>query len=742
VRRFAEAPGPLVLVAVGVGYLTLAQLVMALQDPSAQAPTLWPAAGLALAALLLLPTDRWVWALGAVALAELGGDLAWGHPVGASIGWAFSNTVQALLGALLLRRLGNPEGSLVPVRQLLLFLSLGVVAAPVVGASLGSGVSSLTGAGPFPGVWTDYFVSDALGVLVLAPVLLAPRLRASRSRREATALLLSATFVSTVVFTDFGGSWIVTMPYVLVPFFAWAALRFGTLGTACMALGVTVISSGFTAIGAGPFALAGGPEGAAVTLLQVFLAITVSFSLLLAALVNDLSDRREIEDALRHQATHDALTGLPNRSRLAAAVEAALDAPEAKRGTALLVCDLDLFKAVNDRVGHKGGDELLVQVADRLREGLRPEDLVARISGDEFVVLLADVDADGALRVARRLVDDVARPVMLDRQREVRPSISVGAAVAEPGESPDSLFRVADAALFQAKRRGRGRVVVADDALRRQARGQARVEDEMPTAFAEGQIVCHFQPVIELATGRLTCAEATVRWRHPELGLLDAERFLPAVDAMGWGDRLFEAVLAQSLRAGGGWARLSTGRPRVSVNISALQLGSGGVANAVLRALVDSDAPAEALCVEVTTTTPLDDMGVAALHQLHALGVHLVLDGFGVGWSSLNRLARIPWDLVKMDRSFVTELGNDPAATSTVRAMVAMAEALGIRTGAEGVTRIGQLETLLELGCDVAQGPLFSRPETAEEIERLLAEEHVWMGEHLFTVAATEEVAG
>jgi diguanylate cyclase (GGDEF)-like protein len=407
-----------------------------------------------------------------------------------------------------------------------------------------------------------------------------------------------------------------------------------------------------------------------------------------------------------------------------------------------MVCDLDLFKAVNDRVGHKGGDELLVQVAGRLRAGLRPDDLVARISGDEFVVLLSDVDAEEALRVARRLVDDVARPVVLDRQREIRPSISVGAAVAEPGESPDSLFRVADAALYQAKRRGRGRVVVADEALRREARGQVQVEDEMPTAFARGQIECHFQPVIDLATGRLTGAEATVRWRHPDLGLLDAERFLPVVEALGWGDRLFETVLAQSLRAEVGWARLTPRRPRVSVNVSALQLGSGGVVNAVLRALAESDAPADALCVEVTTATPLDDMGVAALHQLRALGVHLVLDGFGVGWSSLSRLSRIPWDLVKIDRTLVSDLGNDPAAVRTVRAAVATAEALGLGTGAEGVTRIGQLETLLELGCDVAQGPLFSRPETAEEIQRLLAAEHVWLAKDLRSVAAAEEVAG
>jgi diguanylate cyclase (GGDEF)-like protein len=739
-----------VFVVVAIGYLTLAQLVMWLNDPVTNGATLWPAAGLGLAALLLMPTERWGWVLGGIALAELGGDLAWGYSVGASLGWALSNTVEPLLGAFLLRRLGNSRGGLMPARQLLLFLALGVVVGPLAGATLGSAVSALAGVLPFFEVWPDYFFGDALGVLVIAPVLLAPRGRTMpRSRREVTALSLSTTAVSAAVFTDFGGSWMVTAPYMLVPFFAWAALRFGTLGTAWTSLGVTSIATALTAMGSGAFVMAGGQDGTAVTLLQLFLAITVSFSLLLAAQVNDLSDRREIEDALRHQATHDALTGLANRSRLAEELDRALAPthPEESEGTentegrpGLLVCDLDMFKAVNDRVGHKGGDELLVQVAHRLREGVRPYDLVARISGDEFVVLLADVDEDAAMRVALRLIDVASQPVLLDRQREVRPSISIGAAVAQPGETSDSLFRVADAALYQAKRRGRGRVVVADEALRRQTQAQIRDEDDMPAAFAEGQLVCYFQPVVDLARGNMVGAEAMVRWRHPELGLLDAERFLPAVEAMGWGDRLFETVLAQSLRAQMQWAAVTGRQPRVSVNTSALQLGSGGIVNVVLRALTQSDAPAEALCVEVTTSTALDDLGVAALHQLHALGVRLVLDGFGSGWSSMNRLSRIPWHVLKIDRSFVADLGNDPAAADAVRAMVAMAKALGIRTGADGVTRICQLETLLDLGCDVAQGPLFGRPESAEEVRRMLADDRVLLGEDLCLRVASDEL--
>jgi diguanylate cyclase (GGDEF)-like protein len=740
--RLADAPGPVLLVVVGLTYLAVSQVVMLRADPTTGA-SLWPAAGLTLGALMLVPTGRWGWVLGAVALAELATDLAWGYPVGAGLGWALSSLAGPLLAAFLLRRVGNVRGELAPVRPLLQFFAFGVVVGPLAGATVGAMTTALSHSSSFTAVWPGYFVGDALGVLVFAPILLAGRGSESpRSRRELAALVGSTALVSVAVFTDFGGSWMVTMPYLLIPHFTWAALRFGTLGTAWTSLGVSLVASGFTAGGAGPFALAGAPEGIAVTLLQIFLAATVSFALLLAALVGDLSDRRQIEAALRHQATHDPLTGLANRSRFAEELEDALVATEVTgQRIGLLVCDLDGLKAVNDRLGHKGGDELLIEVAGRVRRSVRPDDLVARISGDEFVVLLHDVDDDVVLKVARRLVDEVGRPLLLAPQREIRPSISVGAAAAEPDDTPDSLFRLTDAALYRAKRRGRGRVVVVDDALREQATTQVHDEGDLPAAFEEGQLVCWFQPVVELASGRLVGAESSVRWLHPDLGLLDAERFLPAVEAMGWGDRLFETVLRQSLEAQVRWATETGLHLPVSVNTSALQLGSGGVVNAVLRALADTDAPAEALSIEVTNSTPLDDVGVAALNQLHALGVRLVLDGFGAGWASMGRIARIPWDVLKVDRSFVADVGTEPAATDMVRAMVAMAEALGIRAGADGVSRMSQLEVLVDLGCDLAQGPLFSRPEPAEEVGRMLASDRVWTGEEFVRGAVAEELA-
>ncbi|GAB2740888.1 putative bifunctional diguanylate cyclase/phosphodiesterase [Nocardioides pakistanensis] len=727
--RLRDASGQALLAIVGLGYFTLSQLVIWLSDPISNGAGLWPAAGVTLGALMLVPTRRWGWVLAGVALAELVGDLAWGYPLMAALGWALSNTAEPLLGAALLRRFGNPRGELTPVRPLLLFLGFAVVAGPLVGGTAGALASLLAGTHAFTEVWADFFIGDALGVLVVAPLLLGTRRPQTHRPWYEPVLLVGLSAVTTVaVFSGWSGTWIVTMPYLVLPLFAWAALRFGTRETAWMSLGVTAMAHYFTSHGSGPFVLAGGPLEP-VTLLQIFLAITVSFSLVLAAVSGDLRELSQLQGTLRQQATHDPLTGLPNRARFAEALELACGGLDgAAPRTGLLVCDLDGLKAVNDRFGHGGGDQLLVEVAARLGAGARPDDLVARISGDEFVVLLRDVDEEDVRRVTDRILETMERPMMVDGRRPVQPSVSIGAAVAQCGDSAETLFRLADSALYEAKRSGKGRAVFADAQLRIDARAQARTEQELLAAFEQGHLVCHYQPVVDLTSGRLVSLEAMVRWRHPELGLLDAERFLPAVERMGLGDRLFETVLGEALTDQARWAAASGRDVPVSVNISSLQLSSSDLPDRVSNALAVRGAPADVLCLEVHKQVPLDAAGLDSLEQLHDLGVRIVLDGFGAGWSSMLHLARIPWAMVKLDRSFVTQLAHPDGTEDVVRALVAMALALGLPVGADGVSRMVQLEMLSSLGCHVAQGPLFLRSATAREVTEMIVTGRTWHG--------------
>lgn len=716
--RLEAAPGPVLLVVTALGYLALAQLVMVVNDPVSNGASLWPPAGLTLAVLLLVPTRSWGWVLGGVVLAELSGDLAWGYGLDVSLGFTLGNTLGPLVGAVLLRRAGNPRGELSPARPLLLFLLFAVVVGPTVGATFGALAAELSAPGSFAGEWARWLVGDGLGVLVVAPLLLAgPSAGVRRSVGERVALVLGSAVTTVVVFSNLGGDWQATLPYLIVPFLIWTSLRFGTRATALMALGVTLVADAATTWGLGPFAVVTASPTLSTLLLQMFLVSTVASALLLAAVTHDLRDRRQTEALLRRQATHDPLTGLPNRlllgERLTHATPAASDG--------LLVCDLDGLKGVNDRYGHREGDRLLVEVARRLRDGVRPDDLVARISGDEFVVLLTGIDEDSLMRVARRILDTVRRPTVLGDGREVVPSVSVGAARRQPGETSESLFRQADAALYESKRRGRGTVVLADEGLRRRAEQDRQLQDELTAAVEGDGLVTYFRPLVDLATGRVVAAEATLRRRHAEHGPLETEPLRSAAEAAGLADLLLEHSLEDALRAHERWHRRCGRRVPVAVNVSAPQLAGGGVANAVRRALAATDAPASSLRLEVTQTTPLDDLSVACLHQLHALGVRVALDSFGSGYESVSQLARIPWDLLKIDRSLTDQLDAGSPPPDAVRALVAAAAAVGIPLGADGVTRIGQVAALRQLGCGSGQGPMFGRAMSAEDMATLLA---------------------
>ena len=725
----SRAAGPVIFVVVAATYFALAQYVVWINDPVGQGAGLWPAAGLSLSALLLLPPRQWPWVLAAVGIAELGGDLLHGYPLWVSLAWAVANCVEPLVGALLLRRFGNPHGALAPVRPLLLFIGLGVVVAPVIGALIGGTASVLAFGRPLMDVLPKYLVGDALGVLVVAPVILT--WGADRARRplwESFALCLTSLALAVTIFGTHGHA-TASLAYLLIPSFTWAALRYGVQGVSWISLGVTMLANWYTAVGHGPFSHAGGHSEQAITLLQIFLGITVATAFVLAANVSQLSDRAQVEKALRHQAHYDHLTGLPNRAYLAETLDLAQTSgsADASRLT-LLVCDIDHLKVINDTLGHSAGDKLIITIGQCLTDSVRPDDLVARISGDEFVVVLQDVASATATELCRRIMANVARPVKLTGTTPTTPSVSIGIAIGEAGSSPESVFNGADAALYEAKKRGRGRTVIFDDGLRKRVLDEAQIEQDLPAAFSDAQIHCVHQPEIVVATGAVFGFESLARWDHPERGLIEPERFVPTVDATGNADRLFDRVLQQTLVAQRRWATNLGFHPAVAVNLSASQLANPQLPESVALALIRADAPADQLWLELTETGLADSSALPSLTALHDLGIRLALDDFGTGWSSMSRLALYPWDLLKIDRSFIASLGVDPRAEHLVRAMIAMAHSLGILTVAEGVETPDQLSRLTDLGCDVVQGNLFSRPVSAREAVDMVNASGHWTG--------------
>ncbi|GAA3397249.1 putative bifunctional diguanylate cyclase/phosphodiesterase [Cryptosporangium minutisporangium] len=436
------------------------------------------------------------------------------------------------------------------------------------------------------------------------------------------------------------------------------------------------------------------------------------------SLSNELGAQRA---RLAHQAYHDPLTGLANRTlfsdRLAEAL--ASDRPR----PALLLVDLDGFKAVNDTRGHAAGDQLLVAVAGRLRGAVRATDTVARLGGDEFAVLLpgAAGEAD-AVAVATVILERVSQPVSVGDGNPVAVRASVGIALADDRSTAELLLRDADLALYEAKETGKNRYRVADQELSSSSLGRLQLEEELRTALDAGQFEVHYQPIVELASERVTAVEALVRWRHPTRGLLGPGAFLEAAESAGLLSALDGFVLRSACHQVKIWREMRQDFV-VSVNVCAAHLVDAGLADEVAAALAEADVPAGALMLEVTETSLVADLALAArtLRELSDLGVRIALDDFGTGYSSLTYLRTLPIHAIKIDRSFVRDLDGNATDEAVTRAILGLAETLGLRPVAEGVEGVSQADRLRDLRCGHAQGFLFAKPMPARQLTQLLA---------------------
>ena len=446
----------------------------------------------------------------------------------------------------------------------------------------------------------------------------------------------------------------------------------------------------------------------------------------LSAVANTLAaaiERAEAEAEMRRRALHDPLTGLPNRTLVLDRLAHALAAHGRRAGTtAVVLLDIDQFKVVNDSLGHEAGDQLLLAVAPRLVAAVRPGDTVGRLGGDEFVVVCEGVaDATGAATLAARLVNAFAEPfVLVGEQHHL--TASVGIALAETGtEAPGDLLRNADAAMYLAKERGRGRFETFDEELRARMLERVSIERDLREAVARDQLTLDFQPIVALADGVVEGLEALVRWRHPERGLVPPDRFIGVAEDAGLIGAIGAWVLREACGHAAGWQRL---RPlTLHVNLSPRQVTDPALPRLVAETLEATGLPAEALVLEITESSLMEEgtVGPAVLRELKALGVGLVLDDFGTGWSSLSRLRHFPITGLKVDRSFVAELeGGTDTSGLIVAGIVQMSHALGLDSVAEGIETEAQADRLRELGCRRAQGYRFARPMDAEAARRLL----------------------
>jgi diguanylate cyclase (GGDEF)-like protein len=445
---------------------------------------------------------------------------------------------------------------------------------------------------------------------------------------------------------------------------------------------------------------------------------------LLCRAVRYAVERKRSEGVLAHQALHDPLTNLPNRALFTDRLMVALDRSR-RTGSpvAVMFLDVDNFKRVNDSLGHAAGDEVLTVLAERFRETLRPMDTVARFGGDEFTFLFEELESEReAVLIAERINRFARRPLTLNGG-EAEVAVSIGIAiVTDPSVASDSVIRDADSAMYRAKEQGGSRFELYDPSSRARATRRLELEEALRLAVERSELRVHYQPKVSLNGGTgLTGFEALVRWEHPERGLIPAEDFVALAEETGLIVPIGEWVLEQALTQVGRWRRARPG-VTISVNLSTRQLENPGLAAHLDAAVRASGADPGALCLEVTEDSVEHNPELAArsLSALHAIGVKLALDDFGTGHASVASLRDLPLESIKIDRSFVSTLDSDPEEPAVVGALVELGHALGLDVVAEGVETDAQLAHLRVLGCDGAQGYLFSRPLPVDGVHALL----------------------
>ncbi|MCC2672790.1 MAG: sensor-containing diguanylate cyclase/phosphodiesterase, partial [Armatimonadetes bacterium] len=442
--------------------------------------------------------------------------------------------------------------------------------------------------------------------------------------------------------------------------------------------------------------------------------------------VIDITQRKVAEEQLRYDASHDKLTGLPNRAYFMRRTDEALQEAAAGRTCALLFIDFDRFKLINDSLGHLAGDQFLVAAARRLAGAVRPDDLVARLGGDEFAILLTGVRSLAtATDVADRVQQLLQKPFELGGRRLIV-TASVGIAVGDATYlRPEDLLRDADVAMYRAKGSGRARQELFDSRMREHALDQLQLESDLHLAVEREQLILHYQPLVDLRTGEVTAFEALLRWNHPTRGLIYPAHFISVAEETGAILEIGEWVLREVCRQACQWQEETDSITLpISINLSSRQLIQPEFTRYVQETLDHFDLPGDRLRIEITETVLMENSADVAgrLACLRARGIGICLDDFGTGFSSLSYLQRFPFDQLKIDRAFIARIGSGEANGAILKAIIGLAQTLGLDAVAEGVETEAQAMELRALGCNLAQGHHFSPPVPSHTVPSLPAE--------------------
>ncbi len=694
---------------------------------------IWPASGVALAALVLFGRRLWPGLLLGAFIAN-GIDLHWSAALVIGVG----NTLEAVLAVWLLNRFDTFHSSLERVRDV---IKLALFAAPIaclVGAAVGMVALVMAGQLPDEQLWRmgwNWWLGDISGLLLFAPPIMVGWHAWRSGKYSAPSVETGAVLALMLILTSLPIIGLDIPPglngghYLLFVFVIWAALRLGLLATTLITLCAAVLAIAPTLMNNG--ALVDYVAYPLLVNLQIMLIMIALSGLLVGAAI---AERKLTEWRLDQLARFDPLTGLANR----AAFQEYLDhvTAHAQRhggNVALLYLDLDHFKNINDTLGHQTGDELLRIVAARIKAGVRHEDYVARLGGDEFTVLVVgNQAARAAASVAQKILETLSEPInLLGRDYIMSASIGISAlrgSVTTTGgttvlDDAQELMRQADTAMYRAKRQ-HGGFLYFNSSMNVAGKRQLSLESGLRRALEHHEFELYYQPKIHIVKDHITGVEALLRWRHPRSGIIGSDRFIADIEATNLIEPVGEWALRAACQQMATWCRAGLDMQRVAVNLSARQFAQPDLLLVVDQILQETGLPACKLELEISETTAMSNASQALkiLTAFKQRGVHLCIDSFGTGYSSMSYLKRFPIDAIKIDQSFIHTLESDNDAATVVSAIIQLAHSMNIIVIAEGVETTGQRDFLVQYGCDEIQGFLYSMPLPAEDYAELFGQ--------------------